>query len=69
MINIFSQFEKENLKSKMIMQVHDELNFDVLKSELDVVKNIVRNEMQQAIQLSVPLTVDIGVGENWLEAH
>ena len=51
------------------MQVHDELNFDVLKSELDVVKNIVRNEMQQAIQLSVPLTVDIGVGENWLEAH
>lgn len=57
------------LKTKMILQVHDELIFDVYKPELDKVKDIVKNEMQNVIQLSVPLVVDIGIGNNWFEAH
>jgi DNA polymerase-1 len=69
MINIDKQFNDQGLKSRMIIQVHDELNFDVFKPELDKVKEIVIHEMQNAISLSVPLTVDFGVGANWLEAH
>ncbi len=69
MVNIHKQFSKHNLQSKMVMQVHDELNFDVLKSEVEQVKEIVRYEMQNAVSLAVPLTVEIGIGMNWLEAH
>ncbi|MBS2212537.1 DNA polymerase I [Carboxylicivirga mesophila] len=69
MVNIQERFETEKIASKMILQVHDELNFDVLKSEEEKVKAIVKEEMEQAIQLSVPFEVDMGVGENWLEAH
>ncbi|MDQ2179368.1 DNA polymerase I [Marinifilum sp. D714] len=69
MINIDKRMKKEGMKSKMIIQVHDELNFDCLKSELEQMKVILREEMENAVQLSVPLTVDMGVGENWLEAH
>ena len=69
MININSEFKKRGLKSKMIIQVHDELNFDVLKSELEEVKEIVIDKMQNAVRLNVPLTVDYGTGANWLEAH
>jgi DNA polymerase-1 len=69
MDRIYKRFEDENLQSKMIMQVHDELNFNVLAGELDRVKKIVIDEMQNAAQLSVPLIVDCGVGNNWLEAH
>lgn len=69
MINIHKRFEENKIKSKMILQVHDELNFDVLKTEIDQVKEIVRAEMQNAVCLDVPLTVDIGTGQNWLEAH
>ncbi len=69
MINIFDQFDKENLKSKMIMQVHDELVFDVKKEETGVVKEIVENKMKNAMTLSVPVIVDINSGNNWLEAH
>ncbi len=69
MINIFNEFNKQKLKSKIIMQVHDELNFDVYKPELDIVKQIVKSKMENAIKLKVPLIVDIGVGDNWLEAH
>ncbi|MFH2144203.1 MAG: DNA polymerase I [Bacteroidota bacterium] len=69
MAGIFKKFEENNLKSKMILQVHDELNFDVFKPELEKVKEIVVFEMQNAVKLSVPLTVDIGIGNNWLEAH
>lgn len=69
MVNIFKRFKNENIQSKMILQVHDELNFDVLKHELDKVKAIVKEEMENAIKLSVPLDVDMGTGQNWLEAH
>ncbi len=69
MINIDKRMEKENMQSKMIIQVHDELNFDCLKSELEPMKVILKEEMEQAVQLAVPLIADMGVGENWLEAH
>ena len=69
MIAIYEAFERENLQSKMILQVHDELVFDVLKNELEMVKAIVKHEMEKAMQLSVPLLVEMGTGNNWLEAH
>lgn len=69
MINIDAEFKKENIKSKMILQVHDELVFDVENAELEIVKAIVTNKMEQAAKLNVPLTVDVGIGKNWLEAH
>ncbi|WP_461640337.1 DNA polymerase I [Labilibaculum euxinus] len=69
MINITKRMKREGMQSKLILQVHDELNFDCLLSELDQMKLILKEEMENAIQLSVPLTVDMGVGKNWLEAH
>ncbi|MBK9737369.1 MAG: DNA polymerase I [Saprospiraceae bacterium] len=70
MINIHQAFKENNLKSKMILQVHDELVFDVYKTELDQVKVIVTDLMKNAIpSLKVPILVEIGVGNNWLEAH
>ena len=69
MVNIHNRFLQENIQSKMILQVHDELNFNVFIEEIDVVKKIVVDEMENAIKLSVPLVADCGVGENWLEAH
>lgn len=69
MNNIYKRFENENIQSKMIMQVHDELNFNVLNSELLHVKQIVVDEMQNAYKLSIPLIADSGSGSNWLEAH
>jgi DNA polymerase-1 len=69
MVNIYNRFEKEQLKSKMILQVHDELNFNVWKDELNTVKKIVLEEMENVIKLQVPLIVDYGEGNNWLEAH
>lgn len=69
MIRITQRFEQENIQSQMTMQVHDELNFSVLKSELEIVKRIVIEEMEHAISLRVPLVADCGVGDNWLEAH
>jgi DNA polymerase I len=70
MISIQSAFKEVNLESKMIMQVHDELVFDVLKSELDRVKDIVEDKMKNAITgLNVPIVVEMGIGQNWLEAH
>ena len=69
MIGISNRMKAEGMKSKMLIQVHDELNFDCLKSELDQMKIILREEMENAVKISVPLTVDMGVGENWLEAH
>ena len=69
MIDIFNEFQKRQLKSKMILQVHDELVFDVYKPELEEVKSIAKDKMENVIKLSIPLTVDMGTGENWLEAH
>ncbi|MCF6347120.1 MAG: DNA polymerase I [Flavobacteriaceae bacterium] len=69
MINIYKRFEKEGFKSKMLLQVHDELVFDAYKDELDLIKPIIKQEMENAFQLSVPLDVEIGIGKNWLEAH
>lgn len=69
MIRIFNRLEKEKLQSKMILQVHDELNFNVPINELETVKKIVIEEMENAYKLRVPLKTDCGVGENWLEAH
>ncbi|MEI8112379.1 MAG: DNA polymerase I [Bacteroidia bacterium] len=69
MINIWREISKQNLKSKMILQVHDELNFDVWKTELDQMKAIVKQEMENAVNIGVPLTVEMNNGVNWLDAH
>lgn len=69
MINIQQDIEQKNLNGKMIMQVHDELVFDVPKAEVEVFKDIIMHRMTTAIELSVPLVVEIGEGNNWLEAH
>jgi len=69
MTKIHKRFKKESIRSKMILQVHDELVFDVYKDELEKVKQLVKAEMESATTLSVPLTVDMGEGANWLEAH
>jgi len=69
MVNIYRRMIKENVQSTMVLQVHDELNFNVHNSEIDAMKRLVTEEMENAIQLRVPLKVDVGVGVNWLEAH
>lgn len=69
MIRIHSEMKQQNMQSKLIMQVHDELNFSVHTSELETMKHIISQGMQQAVSLSVPLLVELGVGKNWLEAH
>lgn len=70
MINIHKDFIDKGIKSKMLLQVHDELVFDVLKSELEIVKPIIENRMKNAMpSLKIPMEVGMGVGKNWLEAH
>jgi DNA polymerase-1 len=69
MINIHKWMKAENLKSQMVMQVHDELVFDVHKSEVELIKEKVAHLMKTAIDLEVPMEIGIGVGQNWLEAH
>ena len=69
MIHIFQRFKAEKIKSKMILQVHDELNFSVFPEEKEKVEHIVIEEMQNAFQMTVPLVADSGFGSNWLEAH
>ncbi|MDG1528887.1 MAG: DNA polymerase I [Polaribacter sp.] len=69
MINIYNRFEKENFKSKMLLQVHDELVFDTHKEELEIIKPIIKQEMENAFKMTVPLDVEIDLGNNWLEAH
>lgn len=69
MINIHNEFRKQNLRSKMVLQVHDELVFDIYKKELEDVKPMVIELMESAMPLKVPIKVDTGIGVNWLEAH
>jgi DNA polymerase I len=69
MINIYRAIEREKLKSKMVLQVHDELNFDVYKPELERIKAIVKKEMEEAVEIGVPLTVEMNAAANWLDAH
>ena len=69
MINIYNRFNQEGIRSKMILQVHDELNFSVYPEEKEKVEKIVLEEMQSAFSMKVPLVADCGWGENWLEAH
>lgn len=69
MVRIHKRIQTKNLKSRMILQVHDELNFNVYKSEFDLIKQIVLEEMENVIKLEVPLIADCGSGANWLEAH
>jgi DNA polymerase-1 len=67
MINVYNKLREKNLKSKVILQVHDELILNLFKDELDVVRNIVKTEMENAVSLKVPLEVDINSGDNWYE--
>ena len=69
MVAIHRRLKEEDLKAQMIMQVHDELNFNVPEAEVERVREIVVSEMQNAVHLSIPLIADCGVGKNWLEAH
>jgi len=71
MIKIHNEFKKQKLRSKMIMQVHDELVFDAHREEVEIIKPIIINCMQTAMKLpnDVPADAEVGVGENWLEAH
>jgi DNA polymerase-1 len=69
MIHIHNRFEKEGFKSKMLLQVHDELVFDAHKDELEIIRPIIKYEMENAFKMSVPLDVEVGIGENWLQAH
>ncbi|MGB5386613.1 MAG: DNA polymerase, partial [Eudoraea sp.] len=69
MINIHRKLKEGNFKTKMLLQVHDELVFDVFKPELEDLQVMIRTEMENAYELLVPLDVELGIGENWLEAH
>ena len=69
MVSIHRRLKEEGLQAQMIMQVHDELNFNVPEAEVARVKEIVVSEMQNAVHLSVPLIAECGIGDNWLEAH
>lgn len=69
MIRIHKRLQQENLQTKMLLQVHDELVFDVPKHEIEIVQPIIKHEMEHAYQLAVPLEVEIGMGNNWLDAH
>ncbi len=69
MINIHHYLEKNRCKSKMLLQVHDELVFDIHQDEQEILLPIIKREMENAYQLSIPITVDVGIGNDWLQAH
>ncbi len=69
MIKIYNEFNKAKVNTKMVLQVHDELVFDVPKDEVEIVKPIIKKSMEEALPLNVPISVDMGIGKNWLEAH
>ena len=69
MIDIQIEIDKLNLNSKMLLQVHDELVFDMFKKEEEILKKVVKEKMENAVKLDTPIVVDLGIGDNWLEAH
>ena len=69
MISIHNEMEEKKLNSRMLLQVHDELVFDMHQDEKKLLRNLVKRNMENAIKLTVPLIVDFGEGKNWLEAH
>ena len=69
MINVAKRLSAEGLKSRMVLQIHDELLFDSVPEEVEQLKKIVVEEMENVIELSIPLTVECNYGNNWLEAH
>jgi DNA polymerase-1 len=69
MINIHKKLKEENWKSKMLLQVHDELVFDVHNEELEKIQPMIKHEMENAFKMAVPLEVELGLGKDWLEAH
>jgi DNA polymerase-1 len=69
MVKIDRLFQEKPFKSKMLLQVHDELVFEIPEKEKEKVQSIIRKTMENALPLSVPVEVDIGIGKNWLEAH
>ena len=68
MVNVYDKLKEKNLKSKMILQVHDELIFNVKKDELEIVTKLVKEEMENVLDLRVPLEVDVNLGKTWYEA-
>lgn len=68
MVKVYQKLKDLNLKSKLILTVHDELLIETHRSEIEIVKNLLKEEMEHAVSLSVPLYVDVHEGENWLEA-
>ncbi len=69
MINIWNKLKENRLKTRMLLQIHDELLFETSEDEIDLAKKLIKHEMENALKLSVPLKVDIGIGKNWAEAH
>ena len=69
MVDIHREMQKRALKSKMILQVHDELVFDAHKTEVETLKEILEDKMVNAIKMAVPIEIEIGLGDNWLQAH
>ena len=69
MINIDKILSESDLQTKMLLQVHDELLFEVPENEVELVSNLIKTEMENAVKTTVPLLVEVGVGDNWLEAH
>ena len=69
MIKIDEELEAQNLHTKMLLQVHDELLFEAQIEEVDVAMSLIKKEMESAFETTVPLLVEVGVGNNWLEAH
>ena len=69
MVGVAKRFKEEGIRSKLILQVHDEIVIDLIATEQESVQRIVKQEMENAAQLSIPLVVECGIGRNWLEAH
>ena len=69
MINVHQKLVEKNMRSKLLLQVNDELVLEIIKEEQEMVRDLVKNQMMNAVNFNVPLEVEIGIGENWLQAH